>query len=226
MGGNREERQHYTEILDHLKTFFPYPVSNPIMDGYFIHTLSRFLDRLDDLKSAAPILGHGQRGNYLKYQETGFPEELGSVEEVTEALVECCRGMPVWGHPNSQVNVLPTASIPSITAVMAASIYNPNLIWDEYSARFAEAEIQAVAMLADLVGYDPRQAGGIFTFSGTGTILYGCKLGLEKYLGGRGLTEGIREDLKIVSSAASHYAKLNVSGWLGQIGRASCRERV
>jgi L-2,4-diaminobutyrate decarboxylase len=215
MGRNRAERQHYTEILAHLKTFFPHPVSNPIMDGYFIHTLSRFLDRLDDLKSAAPILGHGRRGNYHIHQESGFPEELSSVEEVTEILAECCRGMPIWGHPNSQVNVLPTASIPSITAVMAASIYNPNLIWDEYSARFAAAEIQAIAMLADLVGYDPRQAGGIFTFSGTGTILYGCKLGLEKYLGGRGLHDGIRQDLKIVASAASHYAKLNVTGWLG-----------
>ncbi|MFZ2088808.1 MAG: pyridoxal-dependent decarboxylase, partial [Desulfobaccales bacterium] len=102
-----------------------------------------------------------------------------------------------------------------ITAMMAAAIYNPNIIWDEYSARFAEAEIQAVAMLADLVGYDPKRAGGVFTFSGTGTILYGIKLGLEKYLGGRGMEEGIREDLKVVASCSSHYARLNVSAWLG-----------
>ena len=98
---------------------------------------------------------------------------------------------------------------------MVAAIYNPNIIWDEYSARFAEAEIKAVAMLADLIGYDGGRAGGVFTFSGTGTILYGVKLALEKLSGGRTMREGIREDVKIVSSAASHYARLNVAGWLG-----------
>ena len=209
------ERLHYTEILEHLKTCFPFPVSNPIMDGYFVHTLSRFLDRVDDLKSAVPILGHGLRGHYNQAQGMGFPEELSSVEEVTSDIVDYCRGLPIWGHPNSQVNVIPPASIPAITAMMAAALYNPNIIWDEYSARFAEAEIQAVAMLSDLIGYDPRRSGGIFTFSGTGTILYGVKLGIEKYLGGRGMEEGVREDLKVVSSASSHYARLNVSAWLG-----------
>jgi glutamate/tyrosine decarboxylase-like PLP-dependent enzyme len=215
MRPDQGERLHFSEILDHLKSFFPHPVSNPVMDGYFVHTLSRFLDRVDDLKSAAPILGQDSRRNYRRPQESGFPEEMSSVEEVTNLLVDYCRGMPVWSHPNSQVNVIPSASIPSITAVMAAAIFNPNIIWDEYAARFAEAEIEAVAMLSDLVGYDPKRAGGVFTFSGTGTILYGCKLGMEKYLEGRGMEEGVREDLKIVASSASHYARLNVSAWLG-----------
>jgi len=209
------ERLHYTEILEYLKTSFPSPVSNPVMDGYFVHTLSRFLDRVDDLKSAAPILGLGLRGHYQQVQGVGFPEEISSVEEVTGELVDFCRGLFLWGHPNSQVNVIPPASIPSITAMMAAALYNPNIIWDEYSARFAEAEIQAVAMLSDLVGYDPTRSGGVFTFSGTGTILYGVKLGLEKYLGGKGMEHGLRDDLKVVASESSHYARLNVSAWLG-----------
>ena len=215
MTENPKEGLHYTEILEHLKTKFPCPISNPIMDGYFVHTLSRFLDRVDDFKSAVPILGQGQRSNYRQHHELRFPENMGSVEEITGMLADYCRGMPIWGHPNSQVNVIPPASISSITAMMAAAIYNPNIIWDEYSVRFAEAEIEAVAMLSDLVGYDPKRSGGVFTFSGTGTILYGVKLGLENYLGGRGMEEGIRDDLKIVSSAASHYARLNVSAWLG-----------
>ena len=123
--------------------------------------------------------------------------------------------MTIWAHPNAQVNVIPPTSIPSILAFMVAAMYNPNIIWDEYAARFAEAEIQAVAMLADLIGDDPGRAGGVFTFSGTGTILYGGKLALEKLSGGRTMREGIREDVKIVSSAASHYSRLDVAGWLG-----------
>jgi hypothetical protein len=56
MAEHRMSHQHYTEDLDRLKTYFPTPVSNPIMDGYFVHTLSRFLDYIDDLKCAAPQL--------------------------------------------------------------------------------------------------------------------------------------------------------------------------
>ena len=215
MRRERAERDNYRHLLERLKTCFPVPVSNPVMDGYFVHTVSRFLDKVDDLKSAAPLLGLGGGKSYENSQGEGFPEGISSVEEVTALLVDYCRGMKVWAHPNAQVNVIPPTTIPSITAFIAAAIYNPNIIWDEYSARFAEAEIRAVAMLSDLIGYDPRRSGGIFTFSGTGTILYGCKLGLEKIFDGRAMEEGIREDVKIVASSASHYARLNVAAWLG-----------
>jgi glutamate/tyrosine decarboxylase-like PLP-dependent enzyme len=205
----------YRTLLEQLKTCFPVPVSNPVMDGYFIHTVSRFLDRVDDLKSAAPLLGQSREAQYRRSRGEGFPGKMTTVEEVTGQLVEYCQGMPIWAHPNSQVNVVPPTTIPSITAFVAAAIYNPNIIWDEYSARFAEAEIQTVAMASDLVGYDPQLSGGVFTFSGTGTNFYGCRLGLEKAAGGRAMEDGIREDLKIVASGASHYSKLNVCGWLG-----------
>jgi L-2,4-diaminobutyrate decarboxylase len=209
------ERQHYAQFLEHLKSFFPVPVSDPVLDGYFVHTISRFLDQVDDLKSRVPILGLGHRAHYHESQAKGFPEQAGSVEEVTQLLVDYCQGMPIWAHPNAQVNVIPPTTIPSITALIAAAIYNPNIIWDHYGARFAEAEIQAVAMLSDLIGYDPKMSGGLFTFGGTGTILYGCKVGLEKLFDGRVMEEGIREDVKIVASEASHYSRLNVAGWLG-----------
>src|SRR4030042_1662745 len=190
--------QNYLHLLEQLKTSFPVPVSNPIMDGYFVHAISRFLDRLDDLKSAVPLLGGRQKQHYRKTWEKGFPEEMSSVEEVNRVLADHCQGMPIWGHPNAQINVICPTSIPSIMAFLATAIYNPNIIWDEYSARFAEVEIQAVAMASHLIGYDPKTSGGVFTFSGTGTILYGCKLGIEKLSGGRTMVEGIREDMKIV----------------------------
>lgn len=215
MGRQNPGPEHYSQLLERLKTHFPVPVSDPVLDGYFVHTVSRFLDRVDDLKSAVPLLGRSRPPHYRQDLGAGFPETLSSVEDVTRLLADYCRGMTIWGHPHAQVNVVPPTTIAGITAVMAAAIYNPNLIWDEYSARFAEAEIEAVAMLADLIGYDHRRAGGVFTFGGTGTILYGCKLALEKLSGGRIMEEGVREDLKIVASAASHYSRLNVAGWLG-----------
>ncbi len=219
MPGDTSARQSYRHLLERLKTCFPAPVSDPVMDGYFIHTISSFLDRVDDLKSAAPILGLHRREHYHHSLGSSFPAEGTTVEETIRFLVDFLEGMPIWAHPNAQVNVIPPTTIPGIMAAIAAAIYNPNLIWDHYSARLAEAEIRAVAMLADLVGYDPQAAGGLFTFGGTGTILYGVKLALEKMLDGAGMEQGIRRDFKIVASEASHYSRLNVAGWLGLGGK-------
>ncbi len=188
------------------------------------------------MKGTAPILGIEQEkrlefpfhnvdnkrlpvlpGVKLETQVEGpnFPEDMDSVENVVELLGNYCKDMIIWAHPNTQFNVIPPSSIPSILAFIAAAIYNPNIIEDEISARFADAEIESIAMLSDLIGYDPLISGGLFTFGGTGTIFYGCKLGVEKIFGGRSTIEGIREDVKIIASDSSHYSKLNVAGWLG-----------
>lgn len=234
------QRQHYTDILEKMKTYFPSPVSNPIMDGYLVHTVSQFLDRVDNLKCNAPILGIGQHcfestihcadkktistrsKPEIGVEYLNFPEDMDSVESTTELLVDYCKDMIVWAHPNSQANVIPPSSISSILAFVATAIFNPNIIEDEYSARFAEAEIESIAMLSDLIGYDPLTSGGLFTFGGTGTIFYGCKLGIEKMFNGRTMVEGIREDVKIIASNSSHYSKLNVAGWLGIGTKKSC----
>ena len=216
MEQQQKQRRHYSDVLEHLKTFFPSPVSDSIMDGYFVHSISRFLDQVDALKSAKPLLGNGVKdSHYQSSQQATFPEHTSSVEDMTGLLADYCQGMTIWSHPNAQVNVIPPPTISSITAFIAAAIYNPNIITDEYSGRFTEAEIQSVAMLSDLIGYDPQQSGGVFTFGGTGTILYGCKLGIEKVLKGQGMQDGIREDIKIFSSDVSHYSRLNVAAWLG-----------
>lgn len=206
---------HYRDVLEQLKTYFPSPVSNPIMDGYFVHTLARFLDLIDALKGSAPVLGHRPESLYEDSRSTVFPSEGASLEDLTQHIARFCEGMVVWSHPNAQANVVPPPTIASITAFLAAAIYNPNIIWDEYSVRFAEAEVSAVAMLADVIGYDSAQAGGLFTFGGTGTILYGCKLGMERLSGGTTMRDGLREDIKIVCSKVSHYSHLNVAAWLG-----------
>ncbi len=70
-----------------------------------------------------------------------FPEDMDSVENVTELLADYCKDMIVWAHPNTQLNVIPHSSITSILAFIATAIYNPNIIEGELSARFAEAEI-------------------------------------------------------------------------------------
>src|SRR6478609_2429113 len=122
--------------------------------------------------------------------------------------------MFIWGHPRSQVNVVPYPTIPSVIGGLLPSIYNPNLVSEESSRQVAAAEVEVSAMTAELIGYEADKAAGLFTFGGTGTLLYGVKLGLEKACPGT-RSRGCREPAVILCSERSHYACLSVASWLG-----------
>jgi glutamate/tyrosine decarboxylase-like PLP-dependent enzyme len=215
----RKERQPammplYEQHLQSLRRAFPAPVSDPVHDGYVVFSLLRMLDRVDALKSLAPILGQPCQPDYDQAAAASIPEQHRPLEEVIPQLVECLGGMLITGHPRCQVNVVAHPSIASIAGVVLPSMYNPNLCSDESGRGFSAAEVRVAAMTARLVGYDAARSGGLFTFGGTGTLLYGVKIGLEKALPGtreRGCTAGS----VILCSEHSHYACLNVAGWLG-----------
>jgi glutamate/tyrosine decarboxylase-like PLP-dependent enzyme len=204
----------YRKLLDKIRVSFPQPVSDRVHDSYFVHSIMRALDKVDALKSELPILGTPQPNDYEAARRTRLGREPASLEQVTDDLVGYLQGMALFGHPRTQQNVVPPSSIPSLVGVLLASLYNPNLLSDEYSRRLGLAEVEVTAMLADLVGYDPAKAGGVFTFGGTGTSLYGVKIGLEKAAPGT-MQTGVREDALLFASDASHYCRYNVSGWLG-----------
>jgi glutamate/tyrosine decarboxylase-like PLP-dependent enzyme len=204
----------YQQLLESLRPAFPPPVSDPVHDGYVVFSILRALDRVDALKSQAPILGTPREPDFEAALGERIAESGMATEEVIPQLVRCLEGMLIWGHPRSQVNVVAHPSIASIIGVVLPSMYNPNLCSDESGFGFSEAEARVASMVADLVGYDPQRGGGLFTFGGTGTLLYGLKIGLEKALPGS-MRAGVRDAAVVLASAQSHYACLNVAGWLG-----------
>ena len=204
----------YRDILEQIRLAFPQPVSDAIHDSYFVHSIMRALDQVDDLKTHLPMLGDIVAGDFEKARQTTLPDTMTSIEEVTADLVGYLRGMTLFGHPRTQQNVIPPPTIPSVIGVLLASLYNPNLVWDEYSRLVALAEVEAVTMASQLIGYDPEQASGVFTFGGTATTLYGVKLGLEKACPGT-MQNGTPEDAVVFVSDAGHYCAANVVGWLG-----------
>lgn len=211
----------YEEALNQLRQAFPPPVSDPVHDGYVVFSILRALDQVDELKSQAPILGRPRTPDYSAATHDRLSDEGRTIEQVIPELVNCLQGLNIWGHPRSQVNVVAHPSIASVIGVVLPSMYNPNLCSDESGRGVSEAEVRVVAMSAELVGYDPERAGGLFTFGGTGTLLYGLKLGLEKAVTGC-LHEGLRGTLEtcptapvVIASAASHSACEGVCGWLG-----------
>ena len=204
----------YRDTLEHIRRAFPQPVSDPIHDSYFVHSIMRALDQVDALKTQLPTLGPVIPGDFAEAQNAELPAEMSSVEAVTAELVGYLRGMTISSHPQTQQNVIPPPTIPSLIGVLLASLHNPNIAWDEYSRLVALAEVEAVSMTARLVGYDPQQASGTFTFGGTGTTLYGVKIGLEKVCP-QAMQKGVSDDLVVLVSDAGHYCTHNIVGWLG-----------
>lgn len=204
----------YRDILSHIRLAFPQPVSDQVHDSYFVHSVMRAMDAVDSLKSECPILGERQLLDYDSARRAMIPFSGMTTEEVTKELVTYCSGLTIPGHPQTQQNVVPPPTISSLIGVLLASLFNPNLVWDEYSHRLSLAEVEMVAMTSSLLGYDSAVAGGFFTFGGTGTTLYGVKVGLEKAIPGA-MEIGVREEVVIFASDASHYCRYNIAGWLG-----------
>ncbi len=204
----------HRELLRSLRVAFPQPVSDQVHDGYVVFSVLRALDQVDALKSQAPILGAPRETDFDLALQQKIAAVGSTVELVTAELVESLNGMPIFGHPQSQVNVVACPSIPSIVGVVLPSMYNPNLCSDESGAGFSETEVKTIAIVADMVGFDPQTVGGLFTFGGTGALLYGIKIGLEKALPGC-FKQGIRQDVVVLTSEHGHYAALNAAAWLG-----------
>jgi L-2,4-diaminobutyrate decarboxylase len=200
--------------LDKIRSAFPQPVSDRVHDSYFVHSIMRALDLVDTLKSEVPVLGPRQPVDFNGAANARLPEGSSTVEEVSADIVRYFEGLAIWGHPRTQQNVVPPPSISSLIATLLSGLYNPNLSWDEYSHKVALAEVETVAMAAALMGYDPSRASGVFTFGGTGTTLYGVKVGLEKAIPGT-MTNGVKDGAVIFASDCSHYCRYNVASWLG-----------
>ncbi len=204
----------YQTIVQDLRQAFPQPVSDRVHDAYFVFSFLRVLDQVDALKSVTPLLGQSEPLDYDAARLSRIAEGPLPLETVTQELVDHLSGMFIFGHPRAQINVVPAPTIASIIGGLLPSIYNPNLVSEESSRKVALAEVEVIAMSASLVGYDPETAGGLFTFGGTGTTLYGVKLGLEKACP-ETLQKGGREPAFILCSERAHYAGLSVAGWLG-----------
>jgi L-2,4-diaminobutyrate decarboxylase len=204
----------YREQLSQIRDAFPAPVSDRMHDAYFVFSIMRALDQVDDMKSEVPLLGSVKELDYAAAEAERIADSPSTVEDVNRELVQMLEGMPIWGHPRTQINVVPPPTIPGIVGPLLTSIYNPNLVSDDTSHGVEFAEHRAAAITAAMIGYDPSKSTGVFTFGGTGTTLYGVRIGIEKAIP-EALHNGVGSDGVILASGQSHYARLNVAGWLG-----------
>lgn len=197
--------------IEQIARFFARPTGE---DDKIVELLKGVLEALESRKEGA-FIGQKPVVNYEELMErTCFPERIGSEKGVVAQLIELYEGVTLWGHPDIQVNVIPPPTTLSIVAAALAARFNENSIWDHYGMSAARSEVMAVAMLSDLIGYDRKRAGGIFTFGGTGCNLYAARIGIEKAYPGAKYS-GVKRPIHLFCSDVSHYSIKTAAIWTG-----------
>jgi len=220
----------WRDQLDRLKASFPSPWREPARDQSFEQMFANAIGMINALKQPpVPMdgyksyLGKVDLPDYSQCHEARLAPSMMPQQAVLAELADLFNGMPVWNHPYTMANVIPPANTPSIIGAAMADVFSPNIIEGEYSWNVAKTEIESAAMVAGMIGWDPKTAGGLFTFGGTGCYLYGTKYALTRVLGKASRTSGIRVDGQILVSAEGHYVKDNCSDWTG-LGSGNVRE--
>lgn len=210
-------KPRWAQVRATLQDFFPNPFN--VQDDFTAEVKAS----LDQLQGTRPPEGGpaylGSPGSekgpdYDTGKTAKIPSSANNLSDVVNDLVSRFDGMPIWSHPLTVTNVIPPANKASIIAAMMTEIYSPNIIEGEYSWNVEFSEIESAAMLANLIGWDPTKAGGLFTYGGSGCYLYGLKWALTNVLPDS-RKKGIRTDGKWLVSYQGHYCKYNNTDWCG-----------
>lgn len=143
------------------------------------------------------------------------------ISEVFEDFSQLFQRAVVWENAGTMINITPPANIASIVSAYYTALFNPNFAQDEPSGYLLTTELLVTKYLSELVGWDYKKSGGVFTFGGKGTNLYATKIGLRKALPNV-IDEGINgKKIVVFSSEKSHPCHKEVCDWLG-LGKNSC----
>ena len=181
--------------------------------------IGKFVTRLDALrpeKDGPAYLGSKPEltWTYPAVKDVKINQEMGKLDGVLDEVVEMFNGLGNWGSPLTMCNVLPQGNTAGILASMMAQVFAASLIEGEYSWNVQRAELESAGMLANLVGWDPLKAGGLYTWGGSGCWTYGLKYGITRVLRDS-RDKGVREDAKLICSEQAHYCQQNCSDWMG-----------
>ncbi|MET1114197.1 MAG: pyridoxal-dependent decarboxylase [Comamonas sp.] len=203
----------YQRVVRAIRDTFPSPTRSQAADNRFSRLMAYAMGEYEKRKTHRTFLGKRHALDYAGARRERIGEKLGDARGTIRETARYLEGQYTWSHPNVH-RLHGSATSVSIIGQLYGSIIDPNTVWDDLSHKAAEAEVRVSAMCAALVGYDPEKALGLFTFGGTGTTLYGIKVGAEIAQPGL-FNDGIRQPLRVFGSDLAHYAKLSASAWLG-----------
>lgn len=223
-GSVQTSAPRWAALRSDMRSAFPTYYSTGSSDP-FAHMLHQAIRYLDQLKPPQPKLSPSETPGYIggdpsgphygNVTQTRLEDKMASIADVLKQAADLFKGMPNWNHPLVMANVIPPANTAAIIAAMMTQVFSPNIIEGEYSWDVERTEMEASAILADLIGWPTQEAGGLFTFGGSGCYLYGIKYALTSCLGMDSRCLGIRTDAKVLVSQQGHYCKMNSTDWTG-----------
>lgn len=144
------------------------------------------------------------------------PERGVDMAAVNRRLIFSGALSKAWENPSSVENVVTTPCDAAIHGAALGLLANPNLVYSEYCGMAEELERCVIRQVANLVGYDPAVATGIFTQGGTFCNLYGYLFGIRRSMPQSlhlGLEHG--QDYRMISSQGGHYSNTTNLSLLG-----------
>jgi len=174
-----------------------------------------------DLLKPAPVNGPAFLGtdssleiDFATVKTARLAPAMASSTEVIQQVIKLFEGLPNWGHPLTMSNVMPQANTAAIVAAILTEIFSPDIMESEYAWNAHRAELESGAILADLAGWESKDAGCVFTYGGSGCWTYHLKYALTRVLPNSRNT-GVRTDAKVICSRQAHYTMLNSTDWTG-----------
>ncbi len=188
-----------------LELFGSYESFNAIDLNKDISLLSRFIEPLIDQYPLTKII-HRKEKKLVNI-------EPRAVEKVFSDLATYFVSCVNWKSPRTQFNITPPVINPAIAAHTLASVLNQTLVSDMASGGFAKLEIDIVRYVSQLAGWNSKCSSGVFTFGGTGTNMYGVKVGINK-VDKDASSKGVNNVVTIDSNQA-HSSHKTICDWLG-----------
>ena len=195
---------------------------------YFLDSSLSNIDRLNSLvlsleealkkrsKSLGSILRLGGNGNYGEYLKNRIlPEEGVQWSRFSEEFISMFDQSVIWQSPSTMLNITPPPNMASLACSFLTSLFNPNFGTDESSGMLMASELIVIRYLAELVGWNPEYTGGIGTFGGKGTNLYGLKCGIRNAIPDADITGIHSDELVVFTNTKAHPCHREVSAWVG-----------
>ena len=184
---------------------------------YLVDLIRKTLTQTIAMQGSGPTYTEGKR---MSMDETLSNSVIPNTHtddplHVLSMLPDNLQGSIKANNPYMVKNIIPTPALVHMVSNLVTSTYMPNAVSGEDSAEVLNAELSCAAAIAKLSGYDHTKSGGLFTFGGTGTNMYGFKIGLHKALPNHGL-DGINgEKVVIIGSQPAHYSHQTGANWIG-----------
>ncbi|MFM7132527.1 MAG: aspartate aminotransferase family protein, partial [bacterium] len=134
---------NYLELVEAIREAFPAPMVDRRQDAWLVHCITQAIAGTTNLKNQSPLLNVRSPGSYEHVRESRIDTDPQlDLHAITREISSYLEGLTIWGHPLTQENVVPPPTIPGIVASMLCTVFNPNLVWDQYSRKVAQAEME------------------------------------------------------------------------------------